>query len=203
MTNARPTRLTCASITKGLDCQPVLRGSIGPQRFSGAVSTPHRCCPSVPSIAPPTENRISLPLLQNRHSDMSHQIIERKPNGQFAKGVSGNLAGNAQRTRHMFNKEFLEALRAHFKRHGREVIERVARDQPAAYMKICALLVPKELKVEHSQNVSQLTDEQLDAAIEAIQEMLAARAGDDAKVIEGQSEAAPSLPAPVTHPKAS
>jgi len=104
----------------------------------------------------------------------------------------------------MFNKAFLEALRTHFERHGREVIERVARDQPAAYMKICALLVPKELKVEHSASaIKELTDEQLDAAIAAIQEMLAKRAGDDAKVIEGQSEAAPSLPAPVMPTKAS
>jgi hypothetical protein len=61
-------------------------------------------------------------------------------------------------------------------------------------MKICALLVPKELKVEHQGSVSQLTDEQLDQAIAAIQDMLDRRAGDDAKVIEG--EATPSLPAP-------
>jgi hypothetical protein len=34
--------------------------------------------------------------------------------------------GNAQRTRHVFNKAFLEALAEHFREHGREVIERVA-----------------------------------------------------------------------------
>jgi len=31
---------------------------------------------------------------------MSNRVIERKPNGQFAKGSSGNLGGNAQRSRH-------------------------------------------------------------------------------------------------------
>jgi hypothetical protein len=59
-----------------------------------------------------------------------------------------NLGGNAQRTRHMFNKAFLEALADHFRREGAKVIERVAKNQPAAYLKICALLVPKYFKVE-------------------------------------------------------
>ena len=59
-----------------------------------------------------------------------------------------NLGGNAQRTRHMFNKAFLEALADHFRREGAKVIERVAKNQPAAYSKICALLVPKYFKIE-------------------------------------------------------
>ncbi len=116
---------------------------------------------------------------------MGNQVIERKPSGQFAQGVSGNLGGNAQRTRHMFNKAFLEALAKDFREGGPQAIAKVRKHQPAAYMKICALLVPREMKVEHSASVSQLSDEQLDLAIEAIQGMLAARAGDQAKVVEG------------------
>ena len=64
--------------------------------------------------------------------------------------------------------------------------------QPAAYMKICALLVPREMKVERSGGVKAMSDEQLEAAIELIQSMLEARAGDDAKVIEGTAERMPS-----------
>ena len=64
--------------------------------------------------------------------------------------------------------------------------------QPAAYMKICALLVPREMKLEHSGGVKAMSDEQLDAAIEWLQSMLEARAGDDAKVIEGTAERMPS-----------
>jgi hypothetical protein len=86
-------------------------------------------------------------------------------------GKLANLGGNAQRTRHIFTKAFLQALKSHFEAHGAKVIERVARDQPAVYMKISALLVPKELKVEHSSGVESLTDEQLDTAIAAIREM--------------------------------
>jgi hypothetical protein len=93
------------------------------------------------------------------------------------------------------NEDFLLALAEHFDREGPKVIARLARDQPAAYMKICALLVPKELTVEHSAGVESLTDEQLDAAIGAIREMLARRACEEPKAIEGTAEAT-ALPAP-------
>jgi hypothetical protein len=114
---------------------------------------------------------------------MSNQVIERKPNGQFAKGVSGNLGGNAQRTRHIFNKAFLEALANDFREGGPQAIAKVRKYQPAAYMKICALLVPREMRVEHTGGVKAMTDEQIEQAIEAIQAMLEQRAGESAKLI--------------------
>jgi hypothetical protein len=55
-------------------------------------------------------------------------------------------------------------------------------------MKICALLVPKEMKVEHAGGLKALTDEQFDQAIPALREMLAKRAGEAANVIEGTTE---------------
>ena len=99
-------------------------------------------------------------------------------------------------TRRSFNKDFLLALATDFKQHGASAIAKVRKQQPAAYMKICALLVPREMRVEHSGGVKDMTDEQLEAGIEAIQAMPAAKAGapgDGAKVIEGV--AAPALPA--------
>jgi hypothetical protein len=50
------------------------------------------------------------------------------------------------------------------------------------------------MKVEHSGGVKAMTDEQIEEAIEAIQTMLAARAGEAAKLIEGTAELA-ALPA--------
>ena len=127
---------------------------------------------------------------------MSNQVIERKTNGQFAKGVSGNLGGNAQHTRHIFNKAFVQALAADFRKGGPEAIAKVRKQQPAAYMKICALLVPREMQVEHSGGVKSKTDEELERGIEAIQAMLAARdAGSHAKMIEAVPERV-ALPAP-------
>jgi hypothetical protein len=126
---------------------------------------------------------------------MSNQVIERKPNGQFAKGVSGNLGGNAQRTRHLFSKAFVEALLQDFREWGAEAIVRVRTETPTADLRVCAMLVPKELKLEHSQAVKALSDEQIEQTIEYIQTMLAAQAGEAAKVIEGMTEPA-ALPAP-------
>jgi len=107
------------------------------------------------------------------------------------------ICGSLEATRRSFNKDFLLALAADFKKHGAAAIEKVRKQQPAAYMKICALLVPREMKLEYSGGVKAMTDEQLERGIELIQEMLAKRDADaNAKVIEGEAEVIPSLPAP-------
>jgi hypothetical protein len=113
----------------------------------------------------------------------------------FQQGVSGNPHGNRHRTRHLLNQEFMQALLLHFRQHGKQAIEKVARNQPAVYVKILALLVPREMQIEHTNRIKQMTDEEIEQAIEAIQTMLAARAGEAAKVIEGTAEPA-ALPAP-------
>jgi 2-oxoglutarate dehydrogenase complex dehydrogenase (E1) component-like enzyme len=102
-------------------------------------------------------------------------------------------------TRRSFNRDFLLALAADFKKHGAAAIEKVRKQQPAAYMKICALLVPREMKVEHSNAIKDLTDEQLEAMIEHLKASLEAQA-QSAKVIEGEAEVVPSLPAPSAQP---
>jgi hypothetical protein len=102
----------------------------------------------------------------------------------FKQGVSGNPHGNRHRTRHLLNQEFMQALLLNFRHEGKKAIEKVARDQPGVYLKILALLVPRELKIEQNQGVKAMTDEQIEQAIEYIKVMLAARAGDAAKVIE-------------------
>ena len=86
-----------------------------------------------------------------------------------------------------------------FSQHGEKAIAKVRRTQPAAYLKILALLVPREHKVEHSNPLKELTDEQLARSIEILEEMIAQRdAAANAKVIEGEAEVVPSLPAPVS-----
>jgi hypothetical protein len=120
---------------------------------------------------------------------MSDQVIERKPNGQFAKGVSGNLGGNAQRSRHALNADTIREMHLAFRRGGRKAIDKVMRQRPAVFLKLLVLLVPRELKVEHAGGVKAMSDEQLEAGIEAITAMLAARdAGANAKVIEAVEE---------------
>ena len=129
--------------------------------------------------------------------------VPKRINGKFAPGWSGNPGGSLEATRRSFNKDFLLALAADFKKHGAAAIEKVRKTQPAAYMKICALLVPREMKVEHVGGVKAMTEEQIVDAIAAIEGFLARRSGETAKVIEGEAEVVPSLPAPARPTKAS
>ena len=56
--------------------------------------------------------------------------------------------------------------------------------------------MPREHKVEHSNPLKDLTDEQLEAMIEYIETSLAAQAGGPVKVIEGTTTAPPALEPP-------
>jgi hypothetical protein len=120
----------------------------------------------------------------------------------FQPGQSGNPSGGRPGSRHrqQLNGEFIAALLRDFRHGGPKAIERVRRAQPAAYLKILALLCPREHKVEHSNPIKELSDEQLETAIEYIEAALAAKAGDQAKVIEGIAEP-PALPAPELEPQ--
>ena len=100
-------------------------------------------------------------------------------------------------SRRAFSADFIRTLADDFRLHGRQAIEKVRKTQPAAYMKICALLVPREMKLEHSGGIKAMSTEQIERSIELIKEMLAEREAEaNAKVIEG--EAVPSLPPPVS-----
>src|SRR5262245_46572685 len=110
----------------------------------------------------------------------------------FQGGRSGNPAGAPVGSRHrqQLNGEFIAALLRDFRQGGAKAIERVRRLHPAAYMKICALLVPREMKIEQTNRITDLSDEQLDAMIAYLEESIARRAaGGDAKLIDGTVEA--------------
>ena len=94
------------------------------------------------------------------------------------------------------NGEFIAALLRDFRHGGPKAIERLRRTQPAAYLKILALLVPRKHKVEHSNPLKGLTDEQLEAMIEYLETSLAAQAGGPVKVIEATAEPALEPPKP-------
>jgi hypothetical protein len=115
----------------------------------------------------------------------------------FERGRSGNPAGGPVGSRHrqQLNGEFIAALLRDFRHGGPTAIAKVRKNQPAAYCKLLTLLCPRDVKVEHSGGVKAMSDEEIEQAIEAIQTMLAARAGEAAKVIEGTAELA-ALPAP-------
>jgi len=113
-----------------------------------------------------------------------------------------STAGTLEGSRRAFSADFIRTLADDFRLHGRQAIEKVRKTQPAAYMKICALLVPREMKLEHSGGIKAMTDEQLERSIELIKEILAQReVGANAKVIEGTAQGATSAPTELQQPR--
>ena len=77
----------------------------------------------------------------------------------------------------------------------------VARNQPGVYLRILASLVPRELQLEHTNSIKQMTDAELEAAVEMLQGMIDAKlAGANAKLVEGVAQPA-ALPAPSRKPR--
>ena len=122
------------------------------------------------------------------HVENNAVDMERKMT--FQQGVSGNPHGNRHHTRHLLNQEFIQALLLRFREHGKKAIEKVAREQPASYLKILALLVPREHKVENSNVIKSLSDQELEAMIEYLKTSLEAQARSSVGVIEGTIEPA-------------
>jgi len=193
-----------------LECQTGARGRVDPQTFSGALANRQHTSSGAPlshganrpTGAPEAKDScgariryISSPENQAKTMDAKPDenaapgVINGRTNGRFAKGFSGNPGGSPEATRRAFNKDFLVALARDFKAHGEQVLARVRRESPASYLKVCAMLVPRELKVEHCAGVKSMSDAELEAGIEMIRSMLAAReAGEGAKVIDAVPE---------------
>src|SRR5262245_2817646 len=88
-----------------------------------------------------------------------------------------------------------------FRRGGAHAINKVMRNQPAVFLKLLVLLVPREMKVEHGNPLKEMTTEQIERSIELIKEMIAQRdAAANAEVIEGVAEPVPALPPPPNGP---
>lgn len=62
-------------------------------------------------------------------------------------------------------------------------------------MKVVALLIPRQDKLEHANTIKTMTDEELESAIAILNEMMAAQAVGSAPLIEMKAQPA-ALPAP-------
>ena len=112
------------------------------------------------------------------------------PTNLWQRGQSGNPAGRVRGSRNKLSEEVICALLRDFRKHGEKAIAKVRREQPGVYLRCLTLLIPREHKVEHSNLLKELTDEQLEAMIEYIKTSLEAQAGGPVKVIEGMIEPA-------------
>jgi hypothetical protein len=101
----------------------------------------------------------------------------------------GNPAGRTRGSRNKLSEAVICALLRDFSRHGEKAIAKVRREQPGVWLRVIALLISRcEHKVQHSNPLKDLTDEQLEAMIEYIETSLAAQAGRSVKLIEGTIE---------------
>jgi hypothetical protein len=102
-------------------------------------------------------------------------------------------------SRNKLSEEVICAFLRDFRQHGQKAVARVRRTQPAAYLKILALLVPREHKVEHSNALKNLSDQELEAMIEFIKSSLEAQAG--GRAIEGTIETVEPTALPIEPPR--
>ena len=78
--------------------------------------------------------------------DTVPQVINGRINGRFAPGYSGNPGGSPEAARKALNKDTILEMHRAFKLGGRKAIEEVMRNQPAVFLKLLVLLVPREMQ---------------------------------------------------------
>src|SRR5262249_38844332 len=87
------------------------------------------------------------------------------------------------------NADTIREMHAAFRQGGREAIDKVMRTQSAVFLKLLVWLVARQMTLDHSGGVKDMTDEQLERGIEIIKELIAKRdAAANAKVIDGTAE---------------
>ena len=102
--------------------------------------------------------------------------------------LNNGHCGTPAPVRNKLSEEVICALLRDFREHGQKAIAKVRRTQPAAYLKVLALLVPREHKVEYSNSLKNWTDEELEAGIDLVKQMLESRAAASGAVIEGTAK---------------
>lgn len=109
----------------------------------------------------------------------------------WAPGQSGNPAGRPKGTRNKLGEAFIEALHADFAEHGVATIAKVREEDPVAYVRVCAGILPKELRITDER---ELTDDELVARIKQLDAIIRPFLG-----IEGNGEAGGGSKAPARH----
>jgi hypothetical protein len=71
----------------------------------------------------------------------------REPNGRWLKGQSGNSAGRPQSSRQRIANQLLADLHEVWEEHGKTVLERLAKDDPAKLAQIAYGLLPRDVFV--------------------------------------------------------
>lgn len=120
-----------------------------------------------------------------------------RPAHLFQPGQSGNPYGRPKGSRNRLSEAFTLALANDFDRHGPEVIEKVRVTDPAAYVRVIASILPKQVEIKEGA-FDGVDDEQLAAIVAAARSALGVSDGGREGV--GDAEGAePALDVPAVH----
>src|SRR6516165_7285927 len=81
-------------------------------------------------------------------SDTSIIAQRDRKTGRFLAGNSGG--GRKPGSRNKLSEAFVADVQASWEKHGAEVLERVAREEPASYLRAIAALMPKDVRLDVS-----------------------------------------------------
>lgn len=105
------------------------------------------------------------------------------------------MVADAGVARRRLNAITIQAMSRAFEEggNGMAAVRKVLKQQPAQFLKLLTLIIPRELEVTQRQGPKAMSDEAIAQAIETIEAMLARRQrpGDDAKLVEAQAEPTP------------
>lgn len=111
----------------------------------------------------------------------------------FQPGQSGNPKGRVPGSRNKLGEEFIEALQADFKEHGKDAIIKVRTEKPDQYLKVIASIVPKDLNVNVN-NFDGMSDDDIRSELRDLLGNLSSFLGDG-----GDQDETAGTGAPQTH----
>jgi len=102
----------------------------------------------------------------------TNSSAERNARGQFILGHSGR-GGRPRGARAKLGEAFLEDLRATWEQFGPRALERCAKEEPAAFARIVATLLPDQIEVSASSDFSELTsvEEVIEAMLDSFEDL--------------------------------
>jgi len=90
--------------------------------------------------------------------------MSRDRRGRFLTGNNGG-PGRPSGSRNTLESEIVAAISADWQSHGAAVLEKVRKTNPAAYLRVVASLVPREILLDTRSDFSHLSDEELEAQL--------------------------------------